>query len=180
MENTNTTNTATVDTGTVNTQTEETVTMSKADFNKKIQSETDKVRTEYSAKIKTLEDKVKELTPIQKSEMEINLEKRLAEIEAREKAADFKEALAKNNIPGELGDFLKPDTDMSALATAFKNVVKSAIDKYISDNGYKPDGHKSGDAITKEDFARMNMSDRETLYRENPTLYKSLVKQQKK
>ncbi len=174
--NTNTTNTTTVDTGVANTQTDETVTMSKADFDKKIQSETDKVRTEYSTKIKTLEDKVKELTPPQKSETEINLEKRLADIEAREKAADFREALAKNNIPGELGDFLNPDADMSALATAFKNVVKNAIDKHISDNGYKPDGHKSGDAITKEDFAKMDMNKKEALFKENPELYKMLTR----
>ena len=78
--------TDTTDTSGVKTE-ETTLTMTQDELNKKIQSETDKLRNQYSKQIKELEAKVKELTPVQKSEAELDLEKRLAAVEAREKAA---------------------------------------------------------------------------------------------
>ena len=152
----------------------ETVTMSKADFDKKIQSETDKVRTEYSKKIKDYEAKIKELTPIEKSQTEIDLETRLAAVEAREKAIKLNDDLKSKGIPTELADYLNPDVDVDSLATAFNSLTNAAVEKYIADNGYVPTNHKSGDEITKEQFKKMTYEQREKLYTENPELYKSL------
>lgn len=60
MENTNVENTyIETTTETNDNENSDVVTMSTEDFNKKIQSETDKVRTEYSKKIKGLEAKIK-------------------------------------------------------------------------------------------------------------------------
>ena len=63
----------TVETGAENetVETVEEITYTQADLDKKVQSETDKVRTEYSKKVKDLEAKIKELTPVEKSEKEI-------------------------------------------------------------------------------------------------------------
>ncbi len=65
--------------------TEETITLTQTELNKRIQSETDKIRTKYSSDIKALEAKIKELTPVEKSDAEIDFEKRLAALEAKEK-----------------------------------------------------------------------------------------------
>lgn len=175
MENeTNTTvetNTETVDTGAAG---EETVTMTQTELDKKIQSETDKVRTKYSEQIKELEAKVKELTPVQKSEAELDYEKRLAALEAREKAATLNDSLKANGISNEMAKYLKDDVDVSALAETLKSIVGAEVDKHLTEEGFVPTGHKSGNPLTKEDFKKMNMSEKERLYAENPDLYKSL------
>ena len=175
MENeTNTTvetNTETVDTGAAG---EETVTMTQTELDKKIQSETDKVRTKYSEQIKELEAKVKELTPVQKSEAELDYEKRLAALEAREKAATLNDSLKANGISKEIAKYLKDDVDVSALAETLKSIVGAEVDKHLTEEGFVPTGHKSGNPLTKEDFKKMNMSEKERLYAENPDLYKSL------
>ena len=175
MENeTNTTvetNTETVDTGAAG---EETVTMTQTELDKKIQSETDKVRTKYSEQIKELEAKVKELTPVQKSEAELDYEKRLAALEAREKAATLNDSLKANGISNEIAKYLKDDVDVSALAETFKKIVGTAIDERLTEDGFVPTSHKSGNPLTKDNFKKMNMSEKERLYHENPDLYKSL------
>lgn len=175
MENeTNTTvetNTEPVNTGAAG---EETVTMTQTELDKKIQSETEKVRTKYSEQIKELEAKVKELTPVQKSEAELDLEKRLAAVEAREKAATLNDSLKANGISNEIAKYLKDDVDVSALAETFKKIVGTAVDERLTEDGFVPTGHKSGNPLTKDDFKKMNMSEKERLYQENPDLYKSL------
>ncbi len=85
--------------------TSDTITISQTEYDKKIQSETDKVRTEYSKKVKELEAKIKELTPAQKSDAEIDFEKRLAALEAREKAMNLNDALTQKGISNELSQF---------------------------------------------------------------------------
>ena len=165
------TNTETVDTGAAG---EETITMTQTELDKKIQSETDKVRTKYSEQIKNLEAKVKELTPVQKSEAELDLEKRLAVLEAREKAVALDDSLKENGISKEMAKYLKDDVDVSALAETFKKIVGSAVDERLTEDGFVPTSHKSGNSVTKEDFKKMSITDKERLYAENIDLYRSL------
>lgn len=168
----------TVDTNSNNnpTETEQTVTMSKEDFDKKIQGEADRVRTEYSKKVKELEAKIKELTPVQKTEAEIDFENRLAALEVREKKAALLNSLTEKGISHEFADYFKSEADVEAFSKIYKSVIDSEVQKKVQANGYVPDGHKSGTSITKEDFAKMNMSQKEQLFTENPELYKTLTK----
>ena len=101
------------------TGTEQTITMSKEDFDRKIQGEGDRVRTEYSKKVKELEANVKELTPIEKTEAEIDFENRLAALEAREKKAALLDSLTANGISHEFADYFKSDADVEGV---FKNL----------------------------------------------------------
>lgn len=165
------TTTETVDTGAAG---EETITMTQTELNKKIQSETDKVRTKYSEQIKNLEAKVKELTPVKKSEAELDLEKRLAVLEAREKAVALDDSLKANGISNEMAKYLRDDVDVSALAETFKKIVGSAVDERLTEDGFVPTSHKSGNPLTKDDFKKMNITDKERLYAENIDLYRSL------
>ena len=158
------------------TETEQTVTMSQAEFDKKIQGEGDRVRTEYSKKVKELEAKVKELTPVEKTEAEIDFENRLAALEAREKKAALLDSLTANGISHEFADYFKDDANIEAFSKIYKSVIDSEVQKKVQANGYVPDGHKSGESITKETFAKMNMTQREQLFTENPELYKTLAK----
>ena len=161
--------------GTENQET--TITLTQEQLNKKIQSETDKVRTKYSNDIKVLQDRIKELTPVEKSQAEIDFENRLAALEAREKKLNLHENLKSKGISDELADYLKDDVDVEALSNAYKKIIDEAVSKKVKNNGYVPNGHKSGDSITKDDFNKMSMDEKERLYSENPDLYKTLVGQ---
>ncbi|WP_406542432.1 hypothetical protein [Clostridium ljungdahlii] len=59
--------------------------VSQEDLNKSIQSETDKVRTEYSKKLKDATDELNKYKPVEKSDGEIEMEKRLKVLEDKEK-----------------------------------------------------------------------------------------------
>ena len=172
----NTENTETVEnteTETVeNTETtEETVTMSKKDFDKKIQSEVDKVRSEYSRQLNELKKQI----PEKKTEEQIALETRAAELDAKEKAFNFKVAMNEKGVASELQDFIKLDCDVEAFATVYESAIQKAVDAYVKENGYVPENHKSGTTMTKEEFAKLPMSEKERIHDENPTLYNSLV-----
>ena len=58
-----------------------TATFTQEDVDKKVQSECDKLRTSYSKQIKDLQEQIKKLSPVEKSESEIAIENRLAELE---------------------------------------------------------------------------------------------------
>lgn len=166
-----TTNTENKNVDTDKNNTSDTVTMSQADYEKKIQSETDKVRTEYSKKVKELEAKIKELTPVTKSESEIDFENRLAALEAREKALNLSDALNKKGISNELSKFLRDDVDVEALA----GVIEGIVGTKLKTNSYVPGGHKSGESMTKEEFRKLSMDEKERIYTENPELFKTLA-----
>lgn len=167
--NTDGTNNDSVDTDGTNNS-EDTITISQVDFDKKIQSETDKVRTEYSRKIKDLENKIKELTPATKTEAEIDFENRLAALEAREKAMNLSDALSKKGISNELSSYLRDDVDVEALAT----VIDGIVGHKLKSDSYVPGGHKSGESMTKEEFRKLSMDEKERIYTENPELFKTL------
>ena len=58
---------------------------------KYVQSETDKVRTDYSAKLKTANDEIARLKPVEKSDAEKALEERISALESKEKELANKE-----------------------------------------------------------------------------------------
>lgn len=179
MENTNTT---TIDTSTevsiettqVETSngenknsTEDTVTMSKSEYDKAIQAAEDRVRTKYSKSIKALEDKVAELTPVAKTDEEVELEKRLADIEqkekeneAREKALNLKTSLQSHNIDVALANYLSPDVDIDAFSADIEKLVTNRL----VNSGYKPSGHQTNQPISKEDYDKMSYDEKVNLF----------------
>ncbi|HSH50517.1 MAG TPA: hypothetical protein VK982_02230 [Bacteroidales bacterium] len=137
-------------------------------LNTKVQSETDKVRTEYSKKIKDLESKL----PKEKTKKELELEERLADLDAKEKEYKIKDMLNKEKLPTELSKYINiADDDIDNAGQEITNILNN----YMLDNNHKPKKHnKSGDAITKEQFSKMNYAERIKLEQSNPELYKKL------
>lgn len=166
----------------VDTKNEDTVTMSKADYEKAIQSAEDKVRGKMSREIKTLQDKVKELSPVEKTQTEIDLENRLAALEESEKKVaeqkrrlEFQENLTNKGLDRTLVDFLKDDTDVDALSNVIDEIVKSRM----KSNGYVPTNHSSDDSVSQEEFNKMSYDKRVEIYEKNPSLYERLTKRRK-
>lgn len=130
-----------------------------------VQSEGDKIRTKYSKEMNDLKAKL----PKEKSDSEIDLENRLKELERKESEYQIKDKLTELGLPQQLAGFLKGVDGLEQLKDVFnENSLK---------NSFKPNGHKSNDTtITKEQFKKMDYSQREQLFDSNPELYKALSK----
>ena len=162
-------------TGSETTETEQqadTITLTQEDLNKRIQSAEDKLRTKYSKQIKELEKQIADAKPVEKSDAEKDYEKRLAALEAREKAVALNDALTAKGIDKSIAQFLKSDVDVDALSSYIDTLVTTRNKQ----NSYVPTGHKSGETMTKDEFRRLGMDAKERLFAENPELYRSLVK----
>lgn len=144
--------------------------------NKIIQSETDKVRTEYSKKIKDLESKL----PVEPSEEEKAFQERIKALEEREKA------IAQKEFETELQGKLK-DKSLNEQLSKYLNVQGvEDLETYIEEvakvigsqmQEYKPKGHEGNSTkITKEQFSKMNYIERMNLFENNRQLYDALSK----
>lgn len=156
---------------------EEMLTLSKAEYDKAIQSAEDRMRTKYSKSIKALEDKVAELTPVAKTDAEVAFEKRLADLERKEKENEAKEKylglktfLQSHNIDTDIADFIAPDVDVDALGTVIEKVISSRM----AAEGYKPSGHQSNQPLSKDEYNSMSYDERAELYRRDPEGWKRL------
>ena len=151
--------------------------MSKTEYDKAIQSAEDKVRGKMSKTIKELEKKVSELSPVEKTPEQIDLENRLAALEAKEKAvadrerkALIQEQLVNGGLDKGLADYLKDDVDVDALSSLVNEIVKSRL----KSNGYVPQDHSSDDKVTPEDFKKMTYTQRVALQTNKPDLFRRL------
>lgn len=161
----------------------ESVTLTKAELDKKIQSAEDKLRTSYSKKIKELEGKITELSPVKKTETELELEKRLEDLEKSQREVNAQKAylslqdtLQGKGISKDIAAYLKEGIDIEEFATLCSNI----LNQNVKSKGYVPDGHNSGDKISVEDFKAMKYSEKEKIMRESPELYKRLMAKIKK
>lgn len=143
--------------------------------NKVIQSETDKVRTEYSKKIKELESKL----PVEPTEEEKALQERIKALEERERAIAQKEfetelqgKLKDKGLNEQLSRYLNVQ-GVEDLETYLEEVAK-VIGNQIE--GYKPRGHESNVGVTKEQFSKMSYVERMNLFETNRQLYDTLSK----
>ena len=184
-ENTNIVNDTEVNENTTDSKAGEgaTATFTQEDVDKKVQSECDKLRTSYSKQIKNLEDKIKELTPVELSDTEKELNRRIEELEKSQKEVESQKAflslqdtLQSKGIDKALATYLKADVDVDAFVTAFNSAMKEVT----KDKGYVPDSHNAGDKITAEEWGKMKYSEKEKISRENPELFKRLMAKFKK
>lgn len=148
-----------------------------AGVQKLIQSETDKVRTKYSAELKTANEELSKYKPAEKSESEKALEERIkaledreAQLNAMERSQKIASKLKAKGLPEELAQYISVGDDIDADVEK----VGTALGNYFLNANYKPESHASNKGITKEQFGRMSYMERAKLYKENPELYKML------
>lgn len=160
---------------TANQTTVGSLTISKADYDKAIQSAEDKVRGKLSKTIKELEAKVSELSPVEKTQEQIELENRIAALEASEKVVaeqkqklDMQEQLSAKGLEKSLVDYMKEGVDVETLSTLIDDIVKNRM----KSTGYVPGDHTSDEKVTPEDFQKMSYSQRVELSQKHPETYK--------
>lgn len=148
----------------------------KENVQKLIQSETDKVRTEYSTKIKDLE----KYKPKEKSESEIALEERMKALETKEQELNKRERLDKvsntlkeKGLNTELAKYINIADDVD-LETYINDIAKVIGEQatYVPNKG----NSKANGNITKAEFKNMNYLERTNLYNTNKELYDILSK----
>ena len=155
---------------------------------KMIQSETDKVRTEYSKKLKALEREKEELEKAKMTEEEkakYELEKYQKELAEKEKAIALKELtiitgdlLKENGLPFEFRDFLigTDEEDTKLKISLFKKEWDRAIKAEVEDR-FKASGREinkgSKRTMTREEIMKIqDPSQRIRAIRENQDLFK--------
>jgi len=153
------------------------VTYTEDELAKKIKSAEDELHKKYSKKIEDLEAQIKKLSPVEKSEAEIALEKRIAALEAsekdiadRERKIAVQEKLSANGLDKGLADYLKDDADIDALSSLVDGILKARM----KENGYKPVDHSSDDKITPEEFSKWPYSKKAEFAERHPEAYKRL------
>ena len=158
--------------------TDKVVIMSQIDFDKAIQSAEDRVRGKMSKTIKELQEKVKELTPVEKTQDQIDLENRIAALEKSEKEVatqkkrlDIQEQLSGKGIDKSMVDFLRADVDLEAFSDLIDTITKTRM----KSSGYVPGEHTSDDKITPEDFKKMTYSEKVNFLQAHPEAYKRFM-----
>ena len=145
---------------------------------KVIQGAEDSVRTEYSKKLKELEKKL----PKPKSEEEKSLEERLKALEDRDKELSKREQ--KLNAEGILKD-KGLDTKLSKYLTldgvedleTYINEIADVIGNQTNKKNWIPKGHTSGNTtITKDQFKKMSLMEKQKLYETDKDTYLALTK----
>ncbi|MGE7689670.1 capsid assembly scaffolding protein Gp46 family protein [Lysinibacillus sp. NPDC097214] len=184
---TNDTNTETItdtETGTNEENEQEAKVPTMEEIQKMIQSETDKVRTEYNKKLKAKE---KELETIQIEKMSEE-ERKVHEIEQiRQENETLKQEklkfvaqteLAKQSLPLEATQFITGENEeeiaknVSALKLIIDNAVtEKAGDLYRSKGTQHKQGSEKVGAMSKEEFNALSLQEKSKLYDENPSLY---------
>lgn len=150
-----------------------------ANVQRYVQSHEDRIRTDYSKRLKDVNDELMKYKPVEKSDSEKALEERLSALEAKEKELANKEKamtiankLKEKELPTELAKYLNVgedvDTTLDELGAMFGN--------YFLNGSNKPANHNTNRGITKQDFKKMSYAERAKLFQENPTLYQTLNK----
>jgi hypothetical protein len=135
--------------------------LSLEDVQKMIQSETDKIRTEYSKKLKDkdkeLEDTKKEkMTEQEKAEYELgqlkeNLSQRELQLLDKELTLKIVDLLKESELPLDAKDFLKGKDEESTIKNieSFKSIFNSALEVAVQ-NRFKDSGkdHENGSGST--------------------------------
>lgn len=151
----------------------------KTEVQKLLQSHEDRIRTDYSKKLKDAETELAKYKPQEKSESEKKLEERIAALEAKEqelankeKAMTIAEKLKSKDLPQDLAKFLNVTDDVDSTIEE----VSKMFGGYFLDKTNKPTNHTTNRGVTKQDFKKMSYGERAKLYQENPQLYEALSK----
>ena len=150
-----------------------------ANVQKYVQSHEDRIRTDYSKRLKDANDELAKYKPVEKSDAEKALEDRISALEAKEKELANKEKamtiankLKEKELPEGLAQYLSVGDDVDKAI----DEVGALFGNYFLNGSNKPSNHNTNKGITKKDFQKMGYMERTKLFQENPTLYEALNK----
>ena len=134
-------------------------------LSKLIQSETDKVRTDYSQRLKTANEEIEKYKPKEPTPEQVEYENTKKELNNLKFAMKLKEI----GVSDDLAKYLKSDIDLDEFGTFYKGFNESRKD-------YVAKKHIENAGVTKEQFKKMTIAEKTKIYTENPELYAQLRK----
>lgn len=134
-------------------------------LSKLIQSETDKVRTDYSQRLKLANEEIEKFKPKEPTPAQIEFENTKKELNQLKFAMKLKEI----GVSDDLAKYLKSDIDLDEFGTFYKGFNAQKQD-------YVAKKHIENAGVTKEQFKKMTIAEKTKIYNENPELYAQLRK----
>lgn len=119
------------------------------------------LKTHIATETKALNEEIAKLTPVTKTDKELEIEQKYKDLAIKEKEINCKQY----GIPNEISDYLSKDADYEKIGMFLKE----------QQGGYIPQNHKTTDAISKQDYEKLSYSQRAKLYLENPELIKTFL-----
>lgn len=151
--------------------------LSELNLNDEQTEKINKIISDFEKKIEDLNSEIKKLEPEEKTPEEKALEDRIKALEDREKEiadkerlAQVKEKLTEKGISANLADLFNIGEDMDA---DIDRIAKE-LNSFNHEHSFKPTTHGKSSEITKEQFSKMNYSERMNLYNTQPELYAAL------
>ena len=155
-------------------------------INKRLQRE----RKDIEAKIEAERKEAEELAKLSEQEKQKKLfEKQVKEFEETKRAFENErllnetsKQLASKNLPIEFAEMLKGNDaektfeNIQLFEAKFNEAVEKVVTERLRGNVPKTTTSLSTALVTKEDFKKMNMMQRQKLYMENRELYNELTK----
>lgn len=134
-------------------------------LSKLIQSETDKVRTDYSQRLKLANEEIEKFKPKNPTPEQQEYENTKKELNQLKFAMKLKEI----GVSDDLAKYLKSDIDLEDFGKFYKGFNAQKQD-------YVAKKHVENAGVTKEQFKKMTIAEKTKLYNENPELYAQLRK----
>lgn len=133
---------------------------------KLIQAETDKIRRKASDESKVKDDDF--------AKYKAETDAKISELTAFQKNYFKSEILKKSGLEVELWDYVKGETEeeIKKSASELKKLITKKAEETV---GGKVQTGKTYTGITKEQFGKMNYTEKAELFRNNKELYESLI-----
>lgn len=163
-------------------------TFTQDEVDKMISKRLQRERKDIEAKIEAERKEAEELAKLSEAEKQKKLfEKQVREFEETKKAFESErllnetsKQLASKNLPIEFAEMLRGEDAESTFnnINVFEAKFNEALEKMVTERlrGATPKVATTSTGITKEDFKKMNMIQRQKLYVENRELYNELTK----
>lgn len=139
-------------------------------------------KDEATMSAKELADKKAKEDAERMQQREAEIDKRLAELDRRERLANARDLLASEGLPTDAAEMmLGADNDQTKANIAkFKGLVDQAVKDQLHRDSAQQEptaGGSNHPAPTKK-FSEMTLDEQTALYRDNPDLYRQLMQQQ--
>ena len=139
-------------------------------------------KDEATMSAKELADKKAKEDAERMQQREAEIDKRLAELDRRERLANARDLLASEGLPTDAAEMmLGTDNDQTKANIAkFKGLVDQAVkDQLHRDSAQQePTSGESNHPAPTKKFSEMTLDEQTALYRDNPDLYRQLMQQQ--
>lgn len=130
------------------------------------QSTEDRIRTDYSKKLKDAQTELDNLKPVEQTEEQKEIERLTKELNK----ANFSKSLKDIGVSDDMAKYLKDDIDIAEFKTFYDGLQLRTNNDFVPNET----NINLGGGITKEQFSKMNIAERTNLYNTNPELYNQL------